>query len=118
MSKQSEAIEKASQILVKTNAEISELLKGPELQMIGLSVTTDLNRITNRLNHLGGLSINLAEKIEFPPVTNFMGEDITTPKEVTREQLSPLPDDVKILKEKVDRLYLVFDTIAAEGSFK
>lgn len=107
-------IEKAAHVLVDAKDQIKVLLLEDHPSLL-LTVTSQLDLLINRLGHLSGIAIVHTKAEEFKPVTNFMGEDITRPREVTSEDLSALPEDVAILVAKVDRLYAEFDTIAPEG---
>jgi hypothetical protein len=115
---QKQGLDLAAAILQEASAKVAEALDQPEHGMIRLAVTTDITKVINRLLHLGGIAVQVPRvgPDEFPPITNFMGEDITQKNPL----LGPLadtriPDDVQLLLARIEKYYPIFDTIAPEG---
>jgi short subunit dehydrogenase-like uncharacterized protein len=63
-----------SEILLQAKEDIAMVLTDTTHQNILLSVTSNLTRLANQTAHLGGITIKQVTPVDFPPVTNFMGE--------------------------------------------
>lgn len=79
--------------------------------LIGINAKFELMK--NQLRMLSGTQVHLNKKLEFKPVTNFMGDDITkkTAKEVKTEDLSPRELEIKNLTDKANQLQEGFDKL-------
>jgi hypothetical protein len=117
MSAKKSPVQQAADLLEKTQTELSEILKDAQYGTISLSILSDIERIRGRLSHLSGIPLTARVAEEFPPVTNFMGEEIerVTRKEVLAEDLDPDAEEKANFLAKVDKLYAEFDTLAPEG---
>lgn len=78
--------------------------------MLALTAKTKLEQVINMINHTlgGGASLRPVASMEFPPVTNFMGEELKTAKPVVQEELSPAEARKKQFIEDVDALESTF----------
>lgn len=81
-------------------------------------VTSDLNRLLLDLHHLAGTVPNIKTQSiadQFPPITKFMGEEITLPKKIKVEDLTPGEAERAIYVDKVTTLYSQIETMSPEG---
>jgi hypothetical protein len=104
-----------SEILLQAREDIAMVLTDTTHQNILLSVTSNLTRLANQTAHLGGITIKQVTPVDFPPVTNFMGEPIIRPKEIKEADLEPEKSEVEILQAKIQKLYDSWDSLAHEG---
>jgi hypothetical protein len=77
-----------SEILLQAKEDIAMVLTDTTHQNILLSVTSNLTRLANQTAHLGGITIKQVTPVDFPPVTNFMGEPIIRPKKSRKQTWS------------------------------
>ncbi len=118
MSEQSSIIRQAAEILVDAKEKVGELLsKLPEANL-SLAVGPKIQSVINNLYFLSGTIApqeHYEKAVEFPPVTNFMGEEITLPKPVTKEDLTPAEYEKALFIDSVNRLYDEFPSLSADG---
>lgn len=98
-------MKQAADILVKAKEDVQAALAGTENAFVLLATESQLNKAINRLQHLAGYDFNPTASEDFPPVTNFMGEEIVRQPMITEEDLSPEDADKAIYLEKVETLY-------------
>lgn len=106
----------AIKILTAAKVEATETIKeADEHGHLTIIIGTNMERLINQLAFVAGVSIGSTEKVDFPPVTNFMGEEITVPKPIKEEDYSVDEFEVKSFVDKVNRLYNEIESIAPEG---
>lgn len=108
-------LKKVIDLLLKGKAEVNQLLKDAEHGMTLLGFNADIDRIVNRLAFLSGHEVQSATTEEFPPVTNFMGEEIKVVKDLKPEDLQPGQEERQQFVNKVEKLYAEFDTLHPEA---
>jgi hypothetical protein len=111
-------IQQAANLLKETQTKLGEIL-GADTQhhMLNLNMNTQLENLINKLSFLSGTPYNRAVPAgqDFPPVTNFMGEEISIPKKISRADLTPEKADELSFVEKVNNLYTLWNTIPYDG---
>jgi hypothetical protein len=94
---------------------IASILTGPEHSSHLMYANGALDAMINRFHFLGG-SLPAANPVtQFPPVTNFMGEELVLPKPIKAEDLSPDELETELFRDKVERLYATIQSIPADG---
>lgn len=93
----------ALDVLVKAKADIAELLNDADTGSVSIAITSNLDKAIGRLSFMTGTNISAASADPFPPVTNFMGEEleIKVPEEVV---IDPTEEERKTFLAKVDNL--------------
>lgn len=116
MAPKKNAFAHASEVLTEAYEKIEKILTDPAHDGVLIQTQAQINQIKRRLDHLSGVPTNEAGKlVEFPPITNFMGDEIGESKLVDMADLTPGSDDKQIFKTRVETLYRQFDTIAPDG---
>lgn len=115
MSTSTSTLKEVAAILSKTKAEINKLLEAKEHHMLLLGLNANLDKMANRVGFLSGTSLTSDQSEKFKPVTNFMGEDISIPKKIDKDEIEPGEADRLIFVDKVERLYAEFLTIPPDG---
>lgn len=111
-----EAIAFAADILEQANADVKEALNAPEHMNLVTSIVMPLQVHINRLRAMSGTAHkNKATVTEFKPITNFMGEELSMPKQVEANDLSPKEAEKKAFLAKVNKLYMEFNTLSADA---
>lgn len=100
-----ESLKQAADILLKAKEDVQKVLGGTDNAFILLSTESQLNKAITRLQHLAGYDFNPSTAEDFPPVTNFMGEEIVRQPMLNEEDLSPEEADKAIYLEKVETLF-------------
>lgn len=108
-------IEEASKLISSTQTQLKKLLGTGEYSHLWLGLDAHLTRMGNQLQHLSGQQFDAPVQEEYEPITNFMGEEIAYKDEIKVEDLDPEEAERAIFLDKVDRLYLQFDTIEPDG---
>lgn len=110
------AIEQVISLLRDAREQSEKLLTNNSQNALQLAITFDLNKLINRLSFMSGTPIahNQREVMDFPPVTNFMGEEIVRAEVITEEVLEPHEDAKKIYVDKVDALEQTLPTMSNE----
>lgn len=110
------AIQQVISLLKEAKEQSEKLLADQSQNSLQLAVTFDLNKLINRLSYMSGTPIahNQREVMDFPPVTNFMGEEIVRAEAITEEVLQPKEDAKKIYLAKVESLEGVFHELSNE----
>lgn len=114
---QSNIIKQAAEIILVAKKEVKALLDQLPLSNLSLATEPALQAIINRLFFLSGTP-QLPETngvVEFPPVTNFMGEEITYPKQVKLEDIKASDYERTIFLDKVTRLYGEIISVSPQG---
>src|SRR5688500_18963552 len=83
-----------SLLLVKqTQQQVQILLSGAEHNRNLLEINSLFERLKSRLIFMGGVlepeKKTTEPKTQFPPITNFMGEEIKSEPKITQEDLNP-----------------------------
>jgi hypothetical protein len=113
MSEITNPIEQTSEMLSFANDSAKELLSGnPSVLLL---VTSNLTQLINKLNFMTGRQTASTPAVEHPPITNFMGEEITYANKINKADLTPAQADREAFIDKVERLYTQFDTITPQG---
>lgn len=87
-----------------------------QASQLKLRLNTDLDKLLNHLNFLSGTEpIIQSTEPMFKPLTEFMGDPITLPKQIKPEDLQPSDADRELYLQKVNKLYEEIDTIAEQG---
>lgn len=102
-------------ILTGARDEIKILLVDSEHSHLSIGILASLEREISRLEFIGGVQPSTTTKQEFPPITNFLGEDINYPKPLTEDDLSPSELERSNFLTKVNNLYEQIDTLAPDG---
>jgi hypothetical protein len=101
-------IQQAVDIIRKAKADVNKLLSEPEHIQNLLEINTNFTRIESRLTFMGGI-LETDKKTEskslFPPITNFMGENIATAKPLTKDDLTPDEDRKQKFLAKAKKLW-------------
>ena len=112
----SKPIQQSIRIIQEAKEEINITLKAPEFVHNLLPINTLFDRILTRLQYMGGvLEPDKHEKVEFPPITSFMGEEIIHATKITPADLNPKEAEKQDYLNKVNKLYAEFESIAPEG---
>lgn len=98
----------------------SLILQDQKFKMIRMSVDADLTRIVKRLQGLAGSKLRsegetATTRIKFPPIQEFMGEQLSVPKPVQSEDLNPDDAERDNFLYKVNKLYSEIDTLSPAG---
>lgn len=101
----------AAELTLKFKEDMKGLLAGTEFNNIFIQADAQTQQILNRLNHLSGVAPTTAPLVQFKPMTDFMGEKIIGPKQVTKEDYTAGPDDFRVFKGRVDRLKAELPTL-------
>lgn len=102
--------------LVEFRDVIKYILTGkPEHSAILIGLDQSFDKMINRMNFLTGSAATVSRAEEFPPVTNFMGDEITLPKKIVAEDLQPDDLERERYLEKVNTLFQSIDTIPVDG---
>lgn len=102
-------IEKALQVTIKAKEDVLTALAGEELTTNAIFITTKLTEIINRLSFQLGVSAGTIQIPQnFPPVTNFLGEEIKRTPEVSEADLTPNKTEQDLYLEKVTALASTF----------
>lgn len=115
MSKSTTPLKQVVAIISKAKVDINELLSAKEHHMLLIGLNANLDKMANRVNFLSGSSVSTTGQAHFPPVTNFMGEEITLPKAIEKDDLEPGEADRLTFIDKVERLYAEFLSIPIDG---
>lgn len=109
-------IEQAYGLVSDAKQEVNELLKGTEHVGNLLYLNGLFDRILTRLKFSGGVSepAKQTQKVTFPPITNFMGEEIKGPETLKAADLNPDDAAKREYLAKVERLYGEIGQISAE----
>lgn len=111
-------ITKAIEVLnVAKQEAIKEVALDDPNRNFALIIESHINNLTNRLSFAIGRNANSGNenKVQFKPVTNFMGEKVKLVKPVEKEDLTPDEQMKHDFREKVDKLFKEFRTITPEG---
>lgn len=112
MSKTSDPIVQAHQLLVDTKAELLAILHGEEHGFTVITIGAGFDRMINQLSFLSANLTTTDKTIpEFPPVTEFMGERLLTPVKVETVETTPTEDKKAAFLEKVNNLQANLDTL-------
>lgn len=89
-------------------------LLSDEHDMVHIGFDSKLNLMANQLRMMTGATmVSKPLGIDTGPITEFMGDSIQrTNKTVVAEDLSPQEQELKIFREKVERLGTEFDTLS------
>lgn len=101
--------------LTEVKDHLHEILTEPEHSSILLYAKGALGAMINRFHFLAGTTPTASTTEQFPPVTNFMGEELTLPKPIKPENLSPDELERDLFVDKVNRLYATIQTIPVDG---
>lgn len=83
---------------------------------IALMVTSALDNLINRIGFIGGITAPKSSTVvDFPPVTNFMGEDIIVAGTVNVEDFNPEDHERAEFIAKVQKLVAELPSLAPEG---
>jgi hypothetical protein len=117
MDKRSLDIKLAADVINAAKKEVLEILSGPEHASLSLATGPQLDSIVKRLYFMAGATpeVDQAPVNQFPPITNFMGEEITYPKMVAVEDFEATATEKDVFLDKVDRLYKEFTSIPVDG---
>ncbi len=86
---------------------VNKILSDPQLIQNLLPINASFRQIKSRLAFVGGVlepEVNKASTPEFPPITNFMGEDISRPSPLVSADINPTEAKRQDFLAKVDRL--------------
>jgi hypothetical protein len=110
-------IKQAADLLVETKEEVLVILSGDEHSSLSLAVGPQLQAIINRLYFMSGFTpeVITAPVDQFPPITNFMGEEIKLKKILTVEDSNPTDVERSIFLSKVENLYVEIVSLAPDG---
>jgi hypothetical protein len=103
----------AGEILLKTKEALRDLFSDPLHASIALMAEHQLDQLINRFHFLGGSAPVVTPTEQFPPITSFMGEEITR-KEVKPADVIPASDEKQIYIDKVEKLYDTFPQMHAD----
>jgi len=112
------AAKKAASIINNAKKDAVKILNQGGHGTLAITISSNLEQVVNRLNFITGTSMRGEKAPKFKPVTNFMGEDITLPTPVKQEDLTPDQAERKSFLDKVEKLYMQFNTIPPEGILK
>lgn len=105
----SQPIHESLQLIKQTQQKVQVLLSGAEHNRNLLEINSLFERLKSRLVFMGGVlepeKPQNDTKSQFPPITNFMGEEIKSEPKITQEDLNPDEHRKKIFLEKVSQLY-------------
>lgn len=96
-------LKEVAKVLADAKAEIA-LLIPVDQDMLRLQFLSPLERLVNRASFLGGEIVNSTEKVEYPPITEFMGEKIERMVPVKEEDLDPDQEAKDKFLAKIDTL--------------
>lgn len=106
-------IEQTAEMLTSAKDYASEYLEGnPSVLLL---VTSSLTQLINKLNFMIGRQMVSTPAEEHPPITNFMGEEITYASKIKKADLTPEQADREAYRNKVERLYTQIGSIAPQG---
>lgn len=109
-----ENIETAIKLLVDTKEELSELL-GDENHLLMVNFISNFDRMIGRLDFISSRSsMTPLGQVDFPPITNFMGEELNVTKKVDVEELEPDDSDRAKFAQKVSDLQKNLPAISNE----
>ncbi|MVT11367.1 hypothetical protein [Chitinophaga tropicalis] len=106
-------IGQTAELLEQAKSYAEDLLEGNP--SVILMVSSGLVAIINRLNFMAGRESQINKPVEFPPITEFMGEEIKYAKKIEKADLTPAEADRQDFIKKVEQLYAQFDSITPEG---
>jgi hypothetical protein len=97
-------------VLQAAQQQINKLLSSPEHVQNLLEINSNFRRIATRLQYLGAVlepptNAKKTSQEKFPPITNFMGEEIKLDKAVTKQDINPDDVEKKNFVAKVDKLW-------------
>ena len=95
---------KSIDLLVATKNKVVVLLTGDTHSLTLITVESTLQGLINKLQFMEGTPITSPSIYDHPPITNFMGEDLNVPVEITEEELEPTQTVKEIFIAKVDNL--------------
>lgn len=100
-------------LLTETKAKINALLKGKNDEHHRLKAESDLQRLITYLSLLTNTQATNGqpETQVFGPATTIGGKPIQMKEHVSREQLEPKEEQVRVLRDKVESTYSKFLTI-------
>lgn len=78
-------------------------------------IASNIDQLCTKLGAMGGFIGTNTAKVEFEPITNFMGEPIERVAVVQSEDLTPSEDQLEAFRAKVNNLIEQIDTLAPEG---
>jgi len=113
MSEITNPISEAADILESAKDVITTVLEGNPSVL--LMVSSRLTQTINRLNGMTGKQPLNSQKVDHPPITNFLGEEISVPQKIKIEDLTPEQADRQSFLTKVQALYAQFETLSPEG---
>lgn len=91
-------------VIRQAKGTVVVLLSGPDSANVSLSIVSKLDKAIHQLEFLTGSGVSAAGDPEaFPPVTNFMGEDIVV-KEPVEVVVDPTEEERRIFLGKVDNI--------------
>lgn len=108
-------IQQAATILIEAKQQVNATLEDSQHGMVLIGVNSGLDSLINRLAFLSGSQLQAVVTQDFPPVTEFMGEELVLRKQIAKEDLTPEEEEKENFITKVDTLYNQFDTISPEG---
>jgi hypothetical protein len=96
--------QQAAEIIQQAKDDVLLTLQGHEHEGIIITVTSALTRLINQLNFLSGANPVTHAAMEFPPITNFFGDEIVRPATITKEDITPTLTEKEIFLNKVAAL--------------
>lgn len=115
-------LQKAAFVTKMAKEEILKLLKSDEHGILIISISSDFDKIINRLGFLGGTidtsgeaSAHAAIQDQYHPITNFMGEEIHLAKTIKAGELDPEAEQLAKYRNQVMSLYTQFETMDEEA---
>lgn len=111
-------LQEVVELLHSTKEKCAVILGNPHIGHghIALMVTSALENLTNRIGFIGGVNAPKSSTVvDFPPVTNFMGEDIIVAGTVNVEDFDPAEVEKNEFIAKVQKLVAELPSLAPEG---
>lgn len=102
-----ENLKQAQEVLAKAQADVNDLLKDNMFSNIRLRVDNNIRQMLNLMGHYSGeaAAASMPPQQEYPPITNFLGEEIERKSSVRAADLVPDKTEAEIFKQKVEGLY-------------
>lgn len=94
---------------------LKQLEAARETGNIMIIVGSGIDTLVSRLSFIGGVTVNHAPAVEFPPITNFMGEEIVFRKEIIAEDLTASDLEKERFLQKVEKLFIEIETLSPDG---